>query len=105
MHLEKLNMYQKKVSFFYTCLIRDYIRAALDLNVECCVTEEPVSFDEKDLYHFKNAKSGEIWGRDWQCAWFHLTGKIPAEWDGQSVCVRINIGGEGLFFFFAEACL
>jgi len=98
MHLEKLNMLQTKVNYFLTCLRRDYVKSSIDLNAEYCLTDEPVSFDEKNNYPFKKIHTGEAWGHNWQCAWFHITGKIPAEWQDKTVCFRINIGGEGLIF-------
>ena len=98
MHLEKLNMLQTKVNYFLTCLRRDYVKSSIDLNAEYCLTDEPVSFEEKDNYPFKKIHTGEAWGHNWQCAWFHITGKIPAEWLDKTVCFRINIGGEGLIF-------
>lgn len=98
MHLEKLKIYQGRVSSFYSCLLRDYVKDTVELNAEYCVSEEPLSFEEKDKCKFKAIRQGDIWGRDWQCAWFHLTGTIPDEWNGENVCARINLGGEGLLF-------
>ncbi|MDD5597026.1 MAG: glycoside hydrolase family 38 C-terminal domain-containing protein [Victivallaceae bacterium] len=96
MHLEKTNIYQRRAEVFCDCLKRDYIKAEIDLDAEYFVTEEPVSFREKDRYKFEPAQKGSRWGSDWQCAWFHLTGTIPAEWAGETVAARIDIGGEGL---------
>ncbi|MFA7183926.1 MAG: glycoside hydrolase family 38 C-terminal domain-containing protein [Victivallales bacterium] len=96
MHLEKTNIYQKRAEVFCDCLKRDYIKAEIDLDAEYFVTEEPVSFKEKDRYEFKPAPKGTMWGSDWQCVWFHLTGTIPAEWAGETVAARIDVGGEGL---------
>ena len=98
MHLEKMNMLQTKVNFFHNCLKRDYVKSAIDLEAEYCLTDEPITFEEKNEHQFKSVKAGDIWGQSWQCAWFHLPGTIPAQWAGQPVCVHINIGGEGLLF-------
>lgn len=98
MFTEKLNIFQNKVKFFYNCLKRDYVKEAIDLEAEYCLSDEPVTFEEKNACRFKSVKPGDIWGRGWQCAWFHLTGEIPAKWDKKSVCIRINIDGEGLLF-------
>ena len=45
---------------------------------------------------FRAIRIGEAWGRDWDRAWFHVSGRIPARWRGREVCARINLGGEGL---------
>ena len=98
MHLEKIGIYQRRIEVFYDCLKRDYIKESIALEAEHFVTEEPVSFAEKDKYEFKPIKKGAAWGGNWQCAWFHLTGKIPAEWAGEKVAARLDIGGEALAF-------
>ena len=98
MFTEKLNVFQNKINFFYNCLERDFVKSAIDLEAEYFVTDEPVSFEDKDKFEFKKIQSGEVWGNNWQCAWFHLIGEIPDKWDKKNVCIKINIGGEGLIF-------
>lgn len=98
MHLEKIGIYQRRIEVFYDCLKRDYIKESIDLEAEYFVTEEPVSFTDKDKYELKPIEKGVAWGNNWQCAWFHLTGKVPAEWAGERVIARLNIGGEALVF-------
>ena len=98
MHLEKIGIYQRRIEVFYDCLKRDYIKESIDLKAEYFVTEEPVSFAAKDKYEFKPIEKGAVWGGNWQCAWFHLTGKVPAGWAGERVAARLNFGGEALVF-------
>ena len=98
MHLEKIGIYQKRIEVFYDCLKRDYIKENIDLQAEYFVTEEPVSFKDKDKYQLKPIEEGTAWGKNWQCAWFHLTGKVPEKWKGEKVLARLNTGGEGLIF-------
>ena len=98
MHLEKIAIYQKRIKVFYDCLKRDYIKERIDLKAEYFVTEEPVSFADKDNYEFKPIKQGAVWGTQWQCAWFHLTGRVPAEWAGENVIANLDTGGEALAF-------
>ena len=98
MHIEKSGMFRRRIEYFYETLKRDYIKDTFDLKAEIFVSEEPVSFADKDKYEFKNIKKGACWGKDWQCAWFHLRGQIPEEWKGETVIARLNINGEGLVF-------
>jgi len=98
MHLEKIGIYQRRVEVFYDCLKRDYTKENIDLKAEYFVTEEPVSFADKDKYEFKTIEKGTIWGSNWQCAWFHLTGQVPAQWASEKVITRLHVGGEALIF-------
>lgn len=98
MHLEKIGIYQRRIEVFYDCLKRDYIKERIDLKAEYFVTEEPVSFVDKDKYELKPIKQGATWGTQWQCAWFYLTGNIPAEWAGENIVANLSVGGEALVF-------
>jgi len=98
MHLEKIGIYQRRVEVFYDCLKRDYIKESIDFKAEYFVTDEPVAFADKDKYDFKPIKQGAEWGSNWQCAWFHLTGDIPATWAGEKIIAHLNIDGEALAF-------
>ena len=98
MHLEKISIYKRRIEVFYDCLKRDYIKESIDLKAEYFVTDEPVSFADKDKYEFKPIKKGAVWGRNWQCACFHLTGEVPAKWAGEKLIAHLNIGGEALIF-------
>ena len=98
MHLEKIGTYQRRVEGFHECLKRDYIKESINLDAEYFVTNEPVPFRDKDRYQLKPVTKGTVWGRNWQCAWFHLSGIIPNSWKGEQVIANINIGGEALIF-------
>jgi len=98
MHLEKIGIYQRRVEVFHDCLKRDYIKESIDLNAEYFVTDEPVAFADKNQYKFEPITQGADWGTNWQCAWFHLTGQVPAKWTGETIIANLNIGGEALAF-------
>ncbi|MDD5698904.1 MAG: glycoside hydrolase family 38 C-terminal domain-containing protein [Victivallaceae bacterium] len=98
MHLERTGIYRKRAEVFCNLLKRDYIKENINLEAECLVTEEPVSFADKNNYAFKPIQTGAVWGKNWQCGWFHLTGRVPEKWAGEKVSARLDVGGEGLIF-------
>lgn len=98
MHFEKIGIYQRRIEVFYDCLKRDYTKESVALEAEYFVTDEPVSFADKDKYELKPIEQGESWGVNWQCAWFHLTSQVPVKWAGEKIVARLNIEGEGLIF-------
>ncbi|MHB1462744.1 MAG: alpha-mannosidase [Armatimonadota bacterium] len=81
--------------------LRDHIYAAsytviAPLSWEAWRTKEPVPYSERMSGEPIEAKVGENWGELFDCAWFHLSGTVPAEAAGQQVVLLIDLGGEGL---------
>lgn len=67
-----------------------------DLQAEAWVTNEPITYDRRLEGKAIAPKPGEVWGKLWDCAWFRFTGQVPAEAEGKSVVLLIDVGGEGL---------
>ncbi len=68
------------------------------LHAEACVTAEPVPYRERMQGDFREYRVGEHWGDLFSCAWFHITGQVPAAAAGKPVCLLIDISGEGCVF-------
>lgn len=75
-------------------------REVRPLHAEFRVSDEPEPFAErlKDPGAYRAAEPGLLWGRAWQSAWFHVTGRVPREWAGADVVARINLNSEVLVF-------
>ena len=69
-----------------------------DLEIEGWRTKEPVCYDDRQSGEYFSIKVGESWGEHWDCAWFHLTGKVPDEAKGKNVILRVDFSGEGCVF-------
>ena len=59
---------------------------------------EGVSFDNLDELNWRPVKEGDIWGKYWDLAWFHLRGKTPEQWAGGKVAALLDLSGEGLIY-------
>jgi alpha-mannosidase len=67
---------------------------------------EPISPAEAVRRPYEPFTVGEAWGPRWGTTWFHLRGRVPAEWRGQEVVLRLEAlragtsipGGEFLIF-------
>lgn len=44
---------------------------------------EPVPFAEATAQAFSPIANGDRWGTPWGTTWFHISGKVPASWQGQ----------------------
>lgn len=70
-----------------------------ELKVEAALSKEPVPWEErKNLSYGKLPKNGK-WAGLFDCAWFHIQGKVPETAGGKHVVAHIDIGGEGLVYF------
>jgi alpha-mannosidase len=66
------------------------------LRAEIVRSPEPVAFADIDRDGFRPIRPGTAWGRVFDCAWLHVTGKVP---DGiHDPVVMLGIGGEGLVY-------
>jgi len=74
------------------------------------VAGEPVAPDEAAGARYEPFPLGGAWGPQWGTTWFHLEGRVPAEWAGEEVVLRLESvragtdvpGGEYLIFRPAE---
>ena len=69
----------------------------LPLEVTFAYSDEPVPFAEISKLCFKPIKIGDVWAeKNFACAWFHLTGKLPKEIDRADLYLDFSNTGEGL---------
>ena len=76
----------------------DIYPAAIYLDAECAVSRDPVPFKDRLKLRYQPVTEGEVWGRSWESAWFHVSAVVPDAFAGKEVCLRINTGGESLLF-------
>ncbi|WP_406015930.1 glycosyl hydrolase-related protein [Streptomyces sp. NBC_00984] len=53
---------------------------------------EPVPFSEAMAAPFKPGAIGDGWGPAWGTSWFKVTGRVPADWAGETVEAVIDLG-------------
>lgn len=71
----------------------------VDLNCTAYVTKEPLKFEEKLSGEKMNLTVSSKWAENvFDCAWFHIQGKIPEGYQKDELVLRINCGGEGLVY-------
>lgn len=70
-----------------------------ELNIEAAyVSREPLKFEERfSGRKMENIKVGDVWAEhNFDCAWFHITSRVPSSIDGKKIVYLLNLGGEGL---------
>ncbi|MBE0697513.1 MAG: alpha-mannosidase, partial [Anaerolineaceae bacterium] len=66
------------------------------LEIQAWRTKEPVAFADRQSGKYITPKIGDSWGELFDCAWFHFTGKVPAQAAGLPVVLRLDVNGEML---------
>ena len=98
MFQEEVNFYMNRMNVFYK-RVRDQIYSSrMPLNCEYAMTKDPVAYKDRLSLNYKPIQRNEVWGKDWESAWFHVTGSVPAEYAGKELMFLMYIGGEGLIF-------
>lgn len=71
-----------------------------NLNAEIAVTHEPVEYSDRHSLKYKNITSGERWGEFFDCAWFHLTGRVDSDIREHlnEYALILDLGGEGCVY-------
>ncbi len=65
-----------------------------NLEIEAWRTPEPVPFDKRSTGTRLKLSIGDAWGRLFDCAWFHFSGKVPASAKGSKVVLLLDVNGE-----------
>jgi alpha-mannosidase len=63
---------------------------------------EPVSYTEGTQGPWEPFKVGDRWGGTWDTSWFRASASVPAEWKGERVDLRVDIGYHGGAGFGSE---
>ncbi|MFC5649777.1 alpha-mannosidase [Paenibacillus solisilvae] len=75
--------------------LKDHIYIPLtELKVIAWVTQEPVGYEERQSGSRIELAAGDRWGQLWDCAWFHFSGKVPAQEKARKIVLLIDVNGE-----------
>ena len=92
------DIHEARIREAYDRIKHSIVRERLPLAAEVAVTREPVPYEKRKTLKYRKISQGEGWGETWDCAWFHVTGKVPASWRGAYVVLNLEFGGELLVF-------
>ncbi len=98
MFQEQKHLLESRTARFVSRLKHYFYEQEIPLEGEFCIFRPPREYGRRLEGKYRPIRPGIPWGRDWEQAWFHLTGRVPSEWRGKEVCARIDLGGEGLVF-------
>jgi alpha-mannosidase len=95
---QQIPLYETRVGNFLKRLKELFYEDKVNLDIRYRKFEGFENYEERLKDDYNQIKVGQSWGKNWQRAWFNLTGKVPPSWQGREVIAHLNLGGEGLYF-------
>ncbi len=92
---EDLEIYTKR---FLEGKLKDLcFQKVMDLNVSFAYSDEPVLYEQAKDLTYTPIRIGGVWAqKNFACAWFHLTGQLPAHTDRAELYLDFENDGEAL---------
>ena len=98
MNEKETNIIISRIEKWYNRLSEMFVEDRQSLVAEYCWSKEPIPFAKKSEKKYKSITKGKSWGKEWDSAWFHLTGKIKKEWTNKIIVADLDFSGEGLVY-------
>lgn len=102
MNFEPWNKYEEDLEIFTRRFLEGTLKErcyskVMDLAVSYHYSEEPIAFEQVKTLSFTPIEIGGVWAtKNFACAWFHLTGKLPANMDTRQLYLDFENEGEAL---------
>ena len=77
---------------------KDIYKKIAELSCEAALSKEPINKARLDEAEFVPFQIGNVWGSDFDCAWFKFKGTIPDSAKGKHIVALIDIQGEGVVY-------
>lgn len=91
-------LYEQRLEIFLKRLRESFYEDEIAFQIEFSKDDPLPPFEKRTSGKYRSIQTGEIWGQNWERAWFHLQQTIPAAWKGKNVVAHLNLGGESLVF-------
>jgi len=98
MNERQVTFYTDRVRAFLSFLAGRFLTDSITMEAEFSLSQQPIGFGQRLNGKFGEIREGEVWGRNWENAWFHLLATVPKLWQGKPVVAQLNFTGEGLVY-------
>ena len=90
---------REQIERFSDMLFDESYTSVGKLKCKAYVSKEPLSFDEKLSGRAMDLCEGDRWAEDtFDCAWFHIIGRLDENIPPENAVLILNVGGEGLLY-------
>jgi len=84
-------LYIKRFKKVINRIGEDVLGGNVGLDAVIAHCPDPVLFAKRlDIGEYKAVCEGDVWGRQWESAWFCLKGTVPTEWKGSKVIAELD---------------
>ena len=98
MNKKETEIVVSRIEQWYSRMLGYFVEDRIPLSAKYGWSKEAVPFANRNKLKYKNIKKGKSWGKEWESAWFHLSGDIKKEWRGKQIMVDLDFSGEGLVY-------
>ena len=98
MNKKETEIIVSRIEQWYSRMLGYFVEDRTPLSAKYGWSKEAVPFANRNKLKYKNIKKGKSWGKEWESAWFHLSGDIKKEWRGKQIMVDLDFSGEGLVY-------
>ena len=88
----------KRIKRFHQQLKASYYYNLTPMKTTIHKSSEPISWEVAQKAIYEPIEPGELWGKDYDCAWFKFEGIVPQEFKGKYTVALIDVGGEACLF-------
>jgi len=86
------------VSDFLSILKQSYMKSNCDLSLSVHKTEKRLPLSETISLDRLPIAKGDIWGKNWSSGYFYIYTRIPEDFKGKKLALKLNLGGEVLLY-------
>ena len=93
---KELKIHIDRIDRFQAGITKRILGAWIPFDARYFWSKEPVPFAHRLDGEYEPIDDGDVWGRAWESAWFHLKAKVPEDWRGRYVVAQLDFSGEAL---------
>ncbi len=98
MNKKETNIIVSRIEQWNSRLQGLFIEDRVSLSAKFAWSKNAVPFSEKNKLKYKPITKGKSWGKEWDSAWFCLSGNLKKEWRGKKIIADLDFSGEGLVY-------
>jgi len=98
MNKKETNIIITRIEQWFNRLPGMFVEDRQPFKAEYIWSKDPIPFANRLEKIYKPITKDKSWGKEWESAWFRLSGKRKKEWAGKIIVADLDFSGEGLVY-------
>ncbi len=98
MNEKETNIIITRIEQWFNRLPGMFVEDRQPFKAEYIWSKDPIPFANRLEKIYKPITKDKSWGKEWESAWFRLSGKRKKEWAGKIIVADLDFSGEGLVY-------